>query len=196
MFTRAYSDACAVSDHDGRNEEQYQWRMSQLPNFRRDTDIHKQIYSQGRRGVEQNIEVENRLRHQDYVLGSCNSYEAGIQAERAASAPEHQLQCLVSGLQPTYTKLGRIANHSYTYENPHRAQPGWYYFVTPPDGVNFPGRGLYAFDRKSVDTRQAAKDQSLAPTRQQQIRNQAQGPNRHFVPLLHGECAHFGLFQK
>lgn len=197
MFTRVHDDGCYVHDRDGRNEDYYRWLIDQDPNFRRENvnDVHKQIYRQNRRGVEQDIEVENRLFDLNHVLGSCNSYQAGIQQERVDVAPQYNLKCLESGLQPSYTKLSRTANHSYTYENPNRAQPGWYYFVTPPAGVQYPGRGLYAFDRKSVDTRQAEKDRILARTQQEQIRGQSR-QNPHFVPLLKGECNHFGLFQK
>lgn len=196
MFTRIHDDGCSVHERDSRNEVQYQWNTSQLPFFRHDSDTFSQIYRQNRAGREQDIEVENRLRNLNRVNASCGPYEQGVQAEIEAMAPvNYQLECLDSALKPSYTRMSRSANHTFTYENPNRADPGWYAFYTPPGGGNaFPGRGLYTFDRTSVDTRQAAKDAIAAPTKEQQILGVRGRPNPHAVPLLPKGCSHFGLF--
>lgn len=195
MFTRIHDDGCSVHERDARNEVQYQWSTSQLPNFRRNNNVFTQIYTQQQPGREQNIEVENRLRNLNRVNASCGPYEQGIQAEIDSLVPvNYQLECLDSGLKPSYTRMSRSANHSFTYENPHRADPGWYPFYTPPAGNDWPGRGLYTFDRISVDTRQAAKDAIATPTKEQQILGVRGRPNPHAVPLLPKGCSHFGLF--
>jgi hypothetical protein len=197
MFTRISDDACSVNNRDGRNEDQYNWTLSQLPNFRREglADIQMQIYRNQGRGIDQDISIENHLFNIGPLNNSCNGYEAGIQQATVDAAPQYQLRCLSGDLKPTYTKLGRVANNVFQYENPNRAQPGWYWFVSPPVAVQNPGIGLYAADRIGYDTQQAAKDAARAPTRRGQYFTHSKGPNRHFVPLLKGECSHFGLFQ-
>ena len=161
MFTNVRDDTCSVYDRDLRNERIYDHGINQVQNFRRSTDNFKQIYRSARRGLEQDVLTENKLRDLNHVLNSCNAYAAGIQQDRIESAPYYDTSCLMDALKPQYTRLPRIANHSFTYENPYRAQPGFYHFVTVPKGVQYPGRGMYAFDRKFVDTRQNAKDEIL-----------------------------------
>ncbi len=193
MFTRVFDDACSVNNRDGRNEEQYLWNMSQLPNFRRDepNDQQMQIFRNQGRGLEQNIAVENRLFRLNQTNNSCNSFEAGIQQELVDSTPQYDLRCLGNDLKPTYTKMSRIANNSATYMNPNKPQPGWYFYYTPP--MPLPGVGLYAFDRKSINTQLAAKDANRAPNRDAQYFGRPGRKNPHAVPRITG-CSHFGLF--
>lgn len=162
MFTNIHDDACTVFDRDARNEKIYDWNMDQDRNFRRGNEVHQLIYRNNSRGLEQDINTENNLLGLNYALNTCNTYEAGIQKERLEGVPYQEPSCLVNDLKPQYTKMSRIANHSYTYENPYKPQPGYYYFITPPTGVQHPGVGLYSFDRKPVDTRQNAKDKIVA----------------------------------
>jgi len=171
MLTRVASDACTISDRDGRNEAIHDWSLSNLPDFRRQEPLMAQRYADYSSGLERNWFLDNQLRQLGRVQNNCNGYgmavDAAVQAE--ASQPFQSI-CVTTALEPVYTKTTRVARNIDTYQST-RAKPMDWHFYTP--AVPWPTEGVYQVNRW-VDTQQAAKDQ-LDAANKQFLRKQYKG---------------------
>lgn len=160
-LTRIQDDLCTVSDRDRRNESIYDYKLSNIPDYRRGYQLSNQQYIQNQRSLEMDIDLESQLQGLERVNNECNMYGAGVQQRILDNAPKMQAICMGNSLAPTYSRQTKVWRHTDTFQS-QRAKPmDWHFFSQPVNVFNF---GQFQYNRWT-DTRALSMDQSTLENR-------------------------------
>lgn len=139
-LTRIQNDVCSVYDSDRRNEDIYDYQLSNIGNYRRGYVLNDQMFNTAQRGLEQDVDLESKLQGLQRVANSCNAYGVLPQCDILASASPVQSICVGNALAPQYTRGTKVTRDINIYQSA-RAKFADYQFVSP--AVEHPSYGMF-----------------------------------------------------